>query len=179
MALALVLGENKSPPECLSVTAACTLDEVEGIPRITTVELTVRARVPGLETAVFERMVEQAADLCPVSAALRGNVEINVRSELASSGDATREPGDPAPTNGYQASPSAPGRQQAEVEDLVRALRGYGALTRAHLFEVCGAAHWPDSVAGRALARGVASGRIRHLGDDLYEAAEPPHDARA
>jgi osmotically inducible protein OsmC len=28
MALALVLGENKTPPEHLSVSAACTLDEV-------------------------------------------------------------------------------------------------------------------------------------------------------
>ena len=29
MALALVLGENKTPPERLTVSAACTLDEVE------------------------------------------------------------------------------------------------------------------------------------------------------
>jgi osmotically inducible protein OsmC len=80
MALSLVLGENKTPPERVTVNAACTLDEVEGAPRITTVELTVRADVPGTEAAELERMVEQAADLCPVSNALRGNVEITVRS---------------------------------------------------------------------------------------------------
>jgi lipoyl-dependent peroxiredoxin len=60
MALALVLGENETPPERLAVSAACTLDEVEGAPRITTAELTVRAQVPGLEPTNFERMVRQA-----------------------------------------------------------------------------------------------------------------------
>jgi osmotically inducible protein OsmC len=82
MALALVLGENHTPPERLTVTAACTLDEVDGAPRITTVELTVRARVPKLDKAGLERNVAQAAALCPVSGALRGNVEITVRDEL-------------------------------------------------------------------------------------------------
>jgi osmotically inducible protein OsmC len=82
MALALMLGENKTPPERMAVSAACTLDEVDGAPRITTVELSIRARVPGLEPADLERFVGQAADLCPVSNALRGNVTIAVRSEL-------------------------------------------------------------------------------------------------
>ena len=82
MALALVLGENHTPPERLTVSAACTLDEVDGAPRITTVELTVRARVPELDKAGLERNVAQAAELCPVSNALRGNVQITVRDEL-------------------------------------------------------------------------------------------------
>jgi lipoyl-dependent peroxiredoxin len=82
MALSLMLGENHTPPERLAVNAACMLDEVDGAPRITTVELTVRARVSGLEQASFEQTVERATDLCPVSNALRGNVEIRLRSEL-------------------------------------------------------------------------------------------------
>ena len=82
MALSLMLGENHTPPERLTVSAACTLDEVDGAPRITTVELAIRARVSGLEQAGFEQAVERAADLCPVSNALRGNVEISMRSEL-------------------------------------------------------------------------------------------------
>jgi lipoyl-dependent peroxiredoxin len=92
MALALVLGENKTPPERMAVSAACTLDEVEGAPRITTVELTVRAQVPGVDAGVLERIVGQAADLCPVSNALRGNVTINVRSELVPGVEITPEP---------------------------------------------------------------------------------------
>ena len=82
MALALVLGENHTPPKRLTVTAACTLDEVDGAPRITTAALTVSARVPDLDRAGLRRNVEQAAELCPVSNALRGNVEISVRDEL-------------------------------------------------------------------------------------------------
>jgi lipoyl-dependent peroxiredoxin len=90
MALALVLGENDTPPDRIRVSAACTLDEVDGAPRVTTVELTVHARVPGVEEpADLERVVGRAADLCPVSNALRGNVEINVRSELAASAEST------------------------------------------------------------------------------------------
>ena len=82
MALALVLGENHTPPDRLTVSAACTLDEVDGAPRITSVELTVRARVPELDKAGLETNVAQAADLCPVSNALRGNVEITVHDEV-------------------------------------------------------------------------------------------------
>jgi lipoyl-dependent peroxiredoxin len=82
MALALVLGENDTPPERVTVSAACTLDEVDGAPRITTVELTVRARVPGLAADQFDGAVNQAAALCPVSNALQGNVTIRVDSKL-------------------------------------------------------------------------------------------------
>jgi osmotically inducible protein OsmC len=82
MALALVLGENHTPPERLTVTAACTLDEVDGAPRITSIELAVRATVPALDEAALERRVAVAAELCPVSNALRGNVEMTVRGEV-------------------------------------------------------------------------------------------------
>ena len=82
MALALVLGENQTPPQRLTVAAACTLEEVDGAPRITTVQLTVRARVPSLDSPGLERSVARAAEVCPVSNALRGNVEIGVRSQL-------------------------------------------------------------------------------------------------
>jgi lipoyl-dependent peroxiredoxin len=82
MALSLMLGENHTPAERLTVSAACTLDEIDGAPKITTVELTVRAHVPELEPASFEQIIARAADLCPVSNALRGNVAIALRTEL-------------------------------------------------------------------------------------------------
>ena len=89
MALALVLGENKTPPDRMRVSAGCTLDEVEGAPRITTVELSVQAQVPGLDATELERTVARAAELCPVSNALHGNVEVNVRSELVPGAEST------------------------------------------------------------------------------------------
>ena len=82
MALALALGENHTPPQRLTVNTACTPDEVEDAPRITAVELAVRAQVPGLEQADFEQHVGRAAALCPVSNALRSNVQISLQSEL-------------------------------------------------------------------------------------------------
>ena len=157
MALALVLGGNRTPPERLAVKATCALDEVDGAPRITTIELAVRAQVPGLQAADLERLIESAGDLCPVSNALRRNVKINVRSELS---------------RGHSSRPSH-SRQDAEVEDVVRTLSGYGVLTRARLLELCGAAHWSDGGGRRAVADAVSRGRIRQLGDDLYEIADP------
>ena len=89
MALALLLDAHHTPPRRLAVSAACTLDEVEHAPRITTVELTVRAQVPGLDATDLERTVARAAELCPVSNALHGNVEVNVRSELVPGAETT------------------------------------------------------------------------------------------
>jgi lipoyl-dependent peroxiredoxin len=82
MALSLVPAENHTPPERLVVSAACTLDEVDGAPKVTASQLSVRARVQGIESAGFEQQVERAGQLCPVSNALRGNVEISVQAEL-------------------------------------------------------------------------------------------------
>jgi osmotically inducible protein OsmC len=82
MALALVLGDGGTPPERLTVSAAATLDEVGGAPRITSVALSVRARVPGLDASGLDQIVGRAAGLCPVSNALRGNVELSVHHEL-------------------------------------------------------------------------------------------------
>lgn len=82
LALTLVLGEAKTPPTNVSVHASCTLDEVEGAPRITVSRLDVRAQVPGIDEAEFAAALEKAASLCPVSNALSGNVEVEVSGEL-------------------------------------------------------------------------------------------------
>jgi 3-phenylpropionate/trans-cinnamate dioxygenase ferredoxin reductase subunit len=68
-------------------------------------------------------------------------------------------------------SPWPHSRQEAELEDVVTALRGHGVLTRARLVEACGAAHWSEPGFARALDRALSSGRVRRLGDDLYELA--------
>ena len=94
-------------------------------------------------------------------------------SVLVPSVETTAAPGHGAPPAG-SSSPWPHNRHEAEVEDILRALRGYGVLTRARLLEVCGAARWSDLGFRRALAHAVSSGRIRQLGDDLYEIAEPP-----
>jgi osmotically inducible protein OsmC len=84
MALALTLtGEGKSP-ESLRVTAVCTLEEVEGKPKITRMDLEVRGKVPGLDTAGFEQAAQKAEQLCPVSNAIRNSVAIQLSAHLES-----------------------------------------------------------------------------------------------
>jgi osmotically inducible protein OsmC len=81
MALANGLTEAGSSPEQLSVTANVTLDQRDGAPTVTTSELTVRGRVPGLDQAGFEAAASDAAKNCPISRALAG-VEISVAATL-------------------------------------------------------------------------------------------------
>ncbi len=82
MALSNVLAEMGSEPEQLEVNAVCTFD-MESL-KIATVELTIRGRVPGLDESSFEEAVREAGQGCPVSNALRGNVEIEVNASLES-----------------------------------------------------------------------------------------------
>lgn len=82
MALSLKLGENHTPPQRLDVTATVSLDEVDGLPTITTSELRVRAAVPGLNADDFAQIVDAAAALCPVSRLFAG-ASISVAAELA------------------------------------------------------------------------------------------------
>jgi osmotically inducible protein OsmC len=44
--------------------------------------LRIRGRIEGLDETAFRDAVDKAAALCPVSNALRGNVEISVDASL-------------------------------------------------------------------------------------------------
>ncbi|HLR27114.1 MAG TPA: OsmC family peroxiredoxin [Ruania sp.] len=72
MALSLKLGENKTPPQRLDVSATVSLEEVDGAPTITTSALTVRAQVEGLDEAAFAKIVDETSALCPVSRLFAG-----------------------------------------------------------------------------------------------------------
>jgi lipoyl-dependent peroxiredoxin len=50
--------------------------------KITTVDLDVRGEVPGMNEEEFEDATREAEQLCPVSNALRGNVEIRLQARL-------------------------------------------------------------------------------------------------
>jgi lipoyl-dependent peroxiredoxin len=82
MAFSLVLAEGGTPPEQLTVNAACTFEQVPDGFAITTIDLDVHGRVPGLDPQSFEQAAERAAQLCPVSKALRGNVEVKLTTRL-------------------------------------------------------------------------------------------------
>ena len=82
MALALVLQQRGSPPESIDVEAACTLDDVAEGFRITKMDLEVRGSVPSLDEDAFRGAAEHAHEICPVSNALKDNVEIRVHTTL-------------------------------------------------------------------------------------------------
>jgi osmotically inducible protein OsmC len=82
MALSHTLAEKDTPPERLEVDAVCTLDDEQL--KITTMDLDVRGKVPGIGEDEFENAAREAEQLCPVSNALRGNVEIRLQTRLES-----------------------------------------------------------------------------------------------
>jgi osmotically inducible protein OsmC len=84
MAFSAELGRRGTPPERLHVTATAAFDKVgEGF-RVTTMDLEVRARVQGMDQATFEQAARAGEEGCPISNAIRGNVDIRLKAELKS-----------------------------------------------------------------------------------------------
>ncbi len=83
MALSATLGRRGTPPERLHVTAVAALDRKEGGGvKVSTMDLHVRGRVPGLDQAGFEEAAREGEQGCPISNAIRNNVDIRLRAEL-------------------------------------------------------------------------------------------------
>jgi lipoyl-dependent peroxiredoxin len=82
MALSAALEKEGTPPESIRTDAACSLEKVgEGF-KITRMRLTVRGRVPNVDEATFLRLAEATKEGCPVSGALKGNVELQLDAAL-------------------------------------------------------------------------------------------------
>jgi len=82
MALSNELAQAGNAPDQLDVSATVTLDEVDGGLKVASSKLTVRARVAGIDQAAFQQAVQAAADGCPVSGALKGNLAIELDAQL-------------------------------------------------------------------------------------------------
>ena len=80
MALSNELSTRGHPPARIEVQATCTFEPGKGI---TTMALDVSADVPGVDEAGFREGLDAAEGSCPVSNALRGNVDIQVDGKLA------------------------------------------------------------------------------------------------
>jgi lipoyl-dependent peroxiredoxin len=81
MALSLGIGQKGHAPESVETTAKVHLDKQgEGF-AITKIELTTRARVPGLDADSFQELANLAKQNCPVSQVLTG-AEITLDAEL-------------------------------------------------------------------------------------------------
>ncbi len=82
MSLSAGLGRAGTPPDRLEVTAEVTFDKVDAGWKVVSSALTVRGWVPGSTSADFEAAAEAARDGCPISQALKGNVELSVAATL-------------------------------------------------------------------------------------------------
>jgi osmotically inducible protein OsmC len=82
MALSHELSQAGNAPERLETTAAVTFVPGEGVKSS---QLVVNGRVPGIDQAGFEAAAQGAGENCPISGALRGNVDISVEATLEGS----------------------------------------------------------------------------------------------
>jgi lipoyl-dependent peroxiredoxin len=69
-------------PQRLEVTATSSFDKKEEGWRMTAIDLEVRGSVPEMEASEFEKHAETAKEGCPVSNALKGNVEIRLKASF-------------------------------------------------------------------------------------------------
>jgi len=82
MALSARLAKNGTPPTQLDVRAEVTFDNASGGWKVTASKLIVSADVPGIDDPTFQGLAEDAKENCPISQALKGNVEISVSASL-------------------------------------------------------------------------------------------------
>jgi osmotically inducible protein OsmC len=81
MALAHGLAQAGNPPEQLSTSATVTFVPGTGV---TKSALEVSGTVPGIDEDGFRQAAEDAKENCPVSQALKNNVELAVTASLSS-----------------------------------------------------------------------------------------------
>ena len=83
MALSAGLAKAGSPPQQLDTEATATFEQVGDAFRMTTMQIAIRGQVDGLDEDGFREAAQAAIENCPVSQALKGNVDVSVDASLA------------------------------------------------------------------------------------------------
>jgi osmotically inducible protein OsmC len=82
MALAGALARAHTPPTRLESEARTIFEKVgEGF-KITKIALSIRGEVEGIDDEAFQQAAQGAKENCPVSQALKGNVEVTLDAHL-------------------------------------------------------------------------------------------------
>jgi osmotically inducible protein OsmC len=79
MALSLILGEAKLKADQMDTTAEVTLEQVPDGFAITSVHLTLNAKIPGADQATFEKLAAKAKAGCPVSKLLKAEITLDAK----------------------------------------------------------------------------------------------------
>ena len=82
MAFSFALEKNGTPATSVETKADCTIEKVGEGYKITRMMLTVRGSVPNIDPAKFQAIAEASKEGCPVSSALKGNVQIELDAKL-------------------------------------------------------------------------------------------------
>ena len=82
MAFSARLAKNGTPATTLKVQAAISFDNASGGWKVTTSRIKVVGDVPGIDLETFRTIAEDAKENCPISIALKGNVELVVDASL-------------------------------------------------------------------------------------------------
>jgi osmotically inducible protein OsmC len=81
MATAAALGRAGFTPDKLATTASLTLEQVSGNWTITTVDLQMTAKVPGIDATKFDEVANDAKANCPVSRVLNAKISLSAKLE--------------------------------------------------------------------------------------------------
>ncbi len=81
MALSAALGEAGHKPEHIETSAVVRIDDGDGGPSISNIELSSRAKVDGIDEDEFTKTAQKVKETCPVAKALAGT-EIDLRATL-------------------------------------------------------------------------------------------------
>jgi len=76
MATAFQLSGAGHPPETLHCDATLTMDQVPGGFQISAVHLVLKAKVPGIDDATFQKLTAEAKANCPVSKVLNATITL-------------------------------------------------------------------------------------------------------
>jgi lipoyl-dependent peroxiredoxin len=84
MAFSNELAKAGTPPSSVTVSVEITGDKLEAGWTVLASAIKVSAVVPGATADSFQAAAEKARDGCPISKALKGNVELSVEATLES-----------------------------------------------------------------------------------------------
>jgi osmotically inducible protein OsmC len=84
MQLASTLSDAGHVPDSVETQARVHIRNIDGAPTISQIDLTTRAKVPGLDDATFQKTAQETREVCIISRALAGVGNITVEATLES-----------------------------------------------------------------------------------------------
>jgi osmotically inducible protein OsmC len=82
MALAFAMTKEGHEPTSVDTTADCSVEKQGEGWKITRIELRTRVAAPGIDPSKFQSIAQASVEGCPVSTALKGNVQLDLDAQL-------------------------------------------------------------------------------------------------